>query len=89
MIKLAHTILIVALYGGLAGAAQTSVKESAQREAKQLWEQAIAAKGGRERLYGVRNMVVSQRATFRKNLFKSGAATAEGDPIIESYVRDS
>ncbi|MGB9179304.1 MAG: hypothetical protein WCB68_08655, partial [Pyrinomonadaceae bacterium] len=29
------------------------------REAERLWEQAVAAKGGRERLYSVRNMVVS------------------------------
>lgn len=32
-----------------------------QKEAERLWEQAIAAKGGRDRLYALRNMVISTR----------------------------
>jgi hypothetical protein len=35
--------------------------EDSQTEAKQLWEEAIAAKGGRERLYSVNNVQVSIR----------------------------
>jgi hypothetical protein len=33
-------------------------------EARQIWEQAISAKGGRERLYAVRNMVVSSSGKY-------------------------
>jgi hypothetical protein len=33
--------------------------EQQQKEAERLWELAIAAKGGRDRLYAVRNMVIS------------------------------
>lgn len=40
--------------------ASTQTESSSQR-ARELWEQAIAAKGGRARLYAVRNMVVSAR----------------------------
>src|SRR5215470_4529823 len=35
-----------------------------QQKAAQLWEQAIAAKGGRERLSGVRNIVISSSAQY-------------------------
>lgn len=35
------------------------------QRAKMLWEQALAAKGGRERLYAVRNFVVSSKSRFR------------------------
>lgn len=42
-----------------------------QKEAERLWEQAIAAKGGRDRLYAVRNMVISTKketsSLFNKN----------------------
>lgn len=41
----------------------------AAREAELLWAQVIAAKGGRERLYAVKNMVLSSRINYRKNLF--------------------
>lgn len=34
-------------------------------QAERLWEQAIAAKGGRERLYAIRNFVVSSKSRFR------------------------
>jgi hypothetical protein len=37
-----------------------------QRDAKELWEQAITAKGGRERLQGVRNVVISFIHKYRK-----------------------
>jgi hypothetical protein len=45
--------------------------EQQQKEAERLWEQAIAAKGGRDRLYAVRNMVISTEkdtsSLFTKN----------------------
>src|SRR5678815_1095964 len=36
-------------------------------EAERLWEQAIAAKGGRERLYTIGNFVVSSKSRFRSS----------------------
>ena len=36
-------------------------------EAEKLWEQAIAAKGGRERLYAIGNFVVSSKSRFRSS----------------------
>ncbi len=39
-------------------------------EVQCLWEQAIAAKGGRERLDAVRNLIISSRAEYRTSTFK-------------------
>jgi len=39
-------------------------------EVQRLWEQAIAAKGGRERLDAVRNLIISSRAEYRTSTFK-------------------
>src|ERR1051326_9602190 len=36
-----------------------TAQDSEKQRAQQLWEQAIAAKGGRGRLYAVRNIVIS------------------------------
>src|SRR5882724_1387241 len=45
--------------GGMVNATEDlQPQEKSQQEAQRLWEQAIAAKGGRERLYAVRNLVV-------------------------------
>ncbi len=40
-----------------------------QQEAIHLWEKAIAAKGGRERLHSVHNMVVSASGDYESRLF--------------------
>lgn len=49
----------------------TKHEETAQRnDAARLWEQAIAAKGGRERLHAVRNMVISTRGEYHSRLLK-------------------
>jgi hypothetical protein len=42
----------------------TDRKKDTEQEARRLWEQAIAAKGGREKLCGVKNMVISSRAEY-------------------------
>lgn len=47
-------------------------------EAARLWEQAIAAKGGRERLYAVRNLIISSRAEYRTSAFKKNQICQEG-----------
>jgi hypothetical protein len=41
-----------------------------RKEAERLWELAIEAKGGRERLHNIRNMVISSSSLFDKELKK-------------------
>ncbi|MFN2599134.1 MAG: hypothetical protein ABR563_18335, partial [Pyrinomonadaceae bacterium] len=48
----------------------TEGQESEEHQAQVVWEQAIAAKGGRKRLYAVRNMVISSRWEYRSSSFK-------------------
>jgi len=55
---------LVSIYAMNAAKPQSSAHTQAPRadtqaEAQRLWELAIAAKGGRERLYAVRNMIIS------------------------------
>lgn len=45
-------------------------QDESQKEAQQLWEKAITAKGGRDRLYAVHNAVIIQRGELIVNLFK-------------------
>ena len=45
-----------------------TAKENSDSKAKVLWEQAIAAKGGRDRLNGVRSVVMSYEDTVRNFL---------------------
>ena len=64
--KLRFTILF-SVFSILAFAYVPSAVESKrprESESGKLWEQAIAAKGGRERLYAVRNMVVSSKGKY-------------------------
>ena len=53
-----------------------------ESKARLLWEQAIAAKGGREKLYGVRSLVVSYTETVRNFL---GIVVHRGD-VEQLYV---
>src|SRR5688572_12409317 len=39
-----------------------------QRKAAALWDQAIAAKGGRERLAAIRSFAIYEKTVFRKQL---------------------
>src|SRR5712692_9236817 len=57
--------------GGHAKNANEDVRqqEQEQQEARRLWEQAIAAKGGRERLSAVRNVVVSHGGHWNVTLY--------------------
>lgn len=48
-----------------------------QKEAARLWEQAIAAKGGRDRLYEVHNIVISSRGKYRSRLSKNNQVRRE------------
>jgi hypothetical protein len=51
--------------------------QSAEQEARKLWEQAISAKGGRERLYSVRNVLMSSRAQYTTHLGKHNSKRRE------------
>lgn len=72
-LRLANSIgLIVVLcliYAALAVSNAGGANETKQG-AEQIWEQTIAAKGGRGRLYAVRNMLISSRAEYATHLFK-------------------
>lgn len=56
-------VLAFSFFGTERGNASQGVKlqEGSRQRARELWEQAIAAKGGRERLYSVRNLLCSTR----------------------------
>lgn len=60
------SIGLVALlcWQGFAVATRPVANVYQQQEARQVWGQAIAAKGGRERLYAVRNVVVSSTGMY-------------------------
>lgn len=55
-------ILLVVMCAGVSAAQKKSaVLPDTREEAERLWEQAIAAKGGRERLYSINNLQLSVR----------------------------
>lgn len=63
-------IAVILVFSGNCIAQNTQESDdSSRKEAERIWELMIAAKGGRERLLNVRNMVVSERKTYR-TLFK-------------------
>jgi hypothetical protein len=53
-------------------------KTAHSEEAAAVWEQAIAAKGGRERLHSVRNIVITGRAVYRSRMLKKNQIQQEG-----------
>ena len=54
-----------------------SIEQDETREAERIWEQAIEAKGGRERLYAVRNAVVSSKGIYRTSRGKDNKIRQE------------
>src|SRR5438552_1229 len=52
-------------------------KPSTQEEARKLWEASIAAKGGRERLLGVKNIVISSSAEYTTHKGKDNSIKEE------------
>jgi hypothetical protein len=60
--KNAAVVLILILSLSRAIAAQVN---NSERNAARIWEEAIAAKGGRERLYAVRNLVVTSSGSYK------------------------
>jgi hypothetical protein len=66
------SVLLCALAtGSFNSVARANAQEESRGEAKRLWEKVIAAKGGRERLQGVRNMVVSTCGRYSNGRFKT------------------
>ena len=57
-------VLLPLAFGGAAAAQEAR----GERRARELWEQAVAAKGGRERLYGVSSLSMSFEETVRNFL---------------------
>jgi hypothetical protein len=51
--------------------------QSNEQEARKQWEQAIAAKGGREKLCGVNNIAISSRAVYGTHLGKRNSIRQE------------
>ncbi|SRR6266498_742796 len=51
-----------------AAAEQTKSQGESKQKAEELWEQAITAKGGRERLYQVNSLLISYQETVRNFL---------------------
>ena len=56
---------------------ENDVSAKQQKESARLWEQAIAAKGGRDRLYEVHNLVISSRGKYRSRLSKNNQVRRE------------
>jgi len=58
------TVTFLLLCLNSAAFSQTSAKtdNDSKKEAERLWELAIEAKGGREKLLSIRNMVISSRS---------------------------
>lgn len=55
----------------------TETHKGTEQEAKQLWEQAITAKGGRARLYTVNNMVISSHTDYTTHTGKKNQVRRE------------
>src|SRR5437868_6965589 len=69
---LTRVTCLFGIIGGLATIALAQVNDSEQtrasrekEEAQRIWDQAITAKGGRDRLYAIRNMVEYSTGDFR------------------------
>ena len=55
----------------------TTAQVSSQEKAARLWEQAIAAKGGEERLYAVHNIVISSRGGYMTHMHRKARVRRE------------
>lgn len=67
----------------LPAAAQVkSQPEESWQRARDLWEKAIEAKGGREQLYKVSNIAISTRTRYQKSLLRTGELQHEQFCVI-------
>lgn len=65
------TIVILFLAAASTFAQSISEAENNRKEAERIWELAIQAKDGREKIHAVKNMVVSSRSKVKYSLFKT------------------
>lgn len=78
-------VLIMLLFSQHVGSASKAIRainrvkpqESTQQEASRIWEQAIAAKGGRERLCAVQNLVISTVGNYTTSSGKANTVRTE------------
>lgn len=59
------TVFLIVIFGCVSSAVEN--EKSQELKAQQIWEQSLVAKGGRERLYSVRNMVISSSGSKEKS----------------------
>jgi hypothetical protein len=69
-----NLFFVCLIIGTLGGLTKVRSQNKDATRATQLWEQVISAKGGRERLYAVNNLVVSSRTKYSRPVrgFKEG-----------------
>ena len=68
--KISLILMFLILVTSVRGQLSTSLKDSTQRDAERVWELAVQAQGGREKLLTMRNLVISSTGNFRLGLFK-------------------
>lgn len=62
------TVFLILIFGCVSSAVEN--EKAQETRAQQIWEQSLVAKGGRERLYSVRNMVISSSGSYKPLKFK-------------------
>lgn len=68
--------------------AVTSIErqQSTRQEAQRIWEQAVAAKGGRERLYAVQNLVISTVGNYTTGSGKTNTVRTEAFFVFPNKI---
>lgn len=61
-------------------------QESTQQEARRIWEQAIAAKGGRARLHAVQNLVISTVGNYTTGSGKTNTVRTEAFFVFPNKI---
>jgi len=61
-------------------------QESTQQEVRRIWEQAIAAKGGRERLQAVQNLVISKVGNYPTSSGKTNTVRTEAFFVFPNKI---
>jgi len=64
----------------------TEQQEAAQQKARRVWEQAIAVKGGRKRLYSVKNMVIATVGNYTTSSGKTNTVRTEAFFVLPNKV---
>src|SRR5258705_3021009 len=67
-VKILSIIFSILIFGCVSSAVEN--EKFQELKAQQIWEQSLVAKGGRERLYSVRNMVISSSGSYNPLKFK-------------------